>query len=264
MLYTRYRYASEFCRGKRLLEVACGQGIGLRYLAQHARHTVGGDVTVELLNRARHTLQGMIPLLRLDAEALPLRTASRDVIVCYEAIYYVEHPLRFLRECRRVLSPQGLLILCTVNPEWSDFHPSPYNRQYHSARRLSTLLQEAGFQAEISGAFPVAAASVRASCVSWIKRAAVAFHMIPSTMEGKRFLKRLFLGKLVRFPATVEDGMTVYGPPVPISLERTLTGYKILFAVCRPADPSAASGEFPLDEPTGVGRLPADLGPTLG
>ncbi len=235
MIYTCYRYAPEFCRGKRILEVACGQGVGLRYLAKHAGHTVGGDITEALLTRAQHRLQGAFPLVGLAAEALPLRTASRDVIVCYEAIYYVEQPLRFLQECRRVLALQGLLLLCTVNPEWPDFNPSPYSRQYYSARRLTTLLQEAGFQAEIFGAFPVAMASVRASCVSWIKRAAVAFHMVPSTMEGKRFLKRLFLGRLLPFPATVDDGMTTYCPPVPICLERAITGYKILFAVCRPA-----------------------------
>ena len=235
MLYTRYRYASEFCRGKRLLEVACGQGIGLGYLAQYAGHTVGGDVTVELLNRARHTLQGTLPLLRLNAEALPLRTASRDVIVCYEAIYYVEHPLRFLQECRRVLTPQGLLLLCTVNPEWPDFNPSPHSRRYYSIQQLSTLLQEAGFRAEVLGAFPVEKASLWASCVSWIKRAAVKVHLIPSTMAGKRSLKRMFFGRLVSFPPTVADGMTAYIPPVPISPDRPSTGYKILFAVGRSA-----------------------------
>lgn len=235
MLYARYRYASEFCRDKRILEVACGQGVGLGYLAKHAGHTVGGDVTEELLARAHQRLQGKISLLRLDAEALPLRTASRDVIVCYEAIYYIEHSSRFLNECRRVLASPGLLLLCSVNPEWPDFYPSPYSRQYYSARRLSALLQEAGFQAEVLGAFPAARASAWACCVSWIKRLAVTLHLIPSTMEGKRFLKRLFLGKLVHFPATIDDGMTAYCPPVPISLERAITGYKILFAVCRPA-----------------------------
>ena len=142
MVYTRYRFALDFCRGKRLLEVACGQAVGLGYLAKHAAQAVGADVTEKLLNRARHTLQETLPLLRLDADSLPLRTASRDVIVCYEAIYYLKHPIQFLQECRRVLSPQGFLLLCTVNPEWPDFNPSPYSRQYYSARQLSALLEE--------------------------------------------------------------------------------------------------------------------------
>ncbi|MCC2639804.1 MAG: putative methyltransferase [Nitrospira sp.] len=234
MLYTRYRYAAEFCRDKRLLEVACGQAVGLEYLAKQARHTVGGDITEELLARAR-AYSTKIPLLRLRAEALPLRAASRDVILCYEAIYFVEQPLAFLQECRRILTPRGLLLLCLVNPEWPDFNPSPYSRQYFSARRLSTLLQETGFQTDILGAFPATKSSPRDYLLSCVKRAAVVLRMIPSTMEGKRFLKRLFFGKLLPFPSTIADGMADYRPPLPISLGREVTGYKILYAVCRPA-----------------------------
>lgn len=233
MAYTRYRFASEFCPGRRVLEVACGQGVGLGYLARHAKEVVGGDLTERLLQQARHRLQGTLSLVRLDAGALPFSTASRDVIVCYEALYYLEHPLRFLQECRRVLSPQGLLLLCTVNPEWPDFNPSPHSRRYYSARQLSTLLEESGYQAELLAAFPAAPISLLASGVSWIKRTAVALHLIPSTMEGKRLLKRLFLGRLRRFPATVDDGIASYEQPVRVSPDHPITGYKILFALGR-------------------------------
>lgn len=233
MLYTRYRFASEFCRGKRILEVACGQGVGLGYLARHARDAVGGDITDQLLNRARHTLQGTLPLLRLEAESLPLRTASRDVIVCFEALYYLEHPMRFLQECRRVLAPQGLLLLCTVNPEWADFNPSPYSRQYYSTQQLSALLQEAGLQVEVFGAFPVTKASFRASCVSWLKRVAVRLKLIPSTMAGKRFLKRMFLGRLVTYPDRLCEGIVSYSQPLPLPSDRPTRNHKILFAVGR-------------------------------
>ena len=233
MLYTRYRFASEFCRDRRVLEIACGQGVGLGYLARHARDVIGGDITGTLLQQARRSSHGTLSLLRLEAEALPLCTASRDLIVCYEAIYFLKDPGQFLHECRRVLSPQGLLLLCAVNPEWPDFNPSPYSRQYYSARQFSALLQKSGFQAQILGAFPVTDASFVASCVSWIKRVAVALQLIPSSMEGKRLLKRFFLGRLVRFPATVDDGMAAYAGPVPISSDQPIMGYKILFAVGR-------------------------------
>lgn len=42
-LYTRYRFASEFCKDKDVLEVACGAGLGLGYLARFAKRVVGGD-----------------------------------------------------------------------------------------------------------------------------------------------------------------------------------------------------------------------------
>ena len=42
---TRYYFASKFCEGKDVLEVGCGAGQGLGYLARKARRVVGGDCT---------------------------------------------------------------------------------------------------------------------------------------------------------------------------------------------------------------------------
>lgn len=235
MVYTRYRFAVEFCRGRRVLEVACGPGVGLGYLARQAGEVVGGDLTDRLLRQAQRSLQETTPLVRLQAEALPLRTASRDVIVCYEALYFFEDAGQFVNECRRVLTPQGRLLLCTVNPEWQEFNPSFYAHRYYSARQLSALLRESGFQCELFGAFPTEPSSWRAVCVARLKRAAVAWRLIPKTMAGKRLLKRMFLGALVPFPARVTDGMAAYAQPVSIESDRPVDGYKVLFAVGRSA-----------------------------
>ena len=40
MLYTRYKWASQFIEGKDVLEVACGAGQGLGYLAKKAKKVV--------------------------------------------------------------------------------------------------------------------------------------------------------------------------------------------------------------------------------
>lgn len=234
MVYTRYRFAADFCRARRVLEVACGPGMGLRYLRRCADSIIGGDVTERLLHQARNQAQGSIPLLQLQAETLPLRSASRDVIVCYEALYFFEDVGKFLAECQRVLAPHGHLLLCAVNPEWPEFNPNAHARRYYSARELSTLLRESGFQPELFGAFPVVSSSIPAACLSWIKRVAAHLRLIPSSMAGKRALKRLFLGKLVSFPAAVDEEMALYVPPVSISLEQPAPGYKILFAVGTP------------------------------
>jgi len=235
MVYTRYRFAADFCRRRRVLEVACGPGVGLGYLARHAGEIVGGDFTDSLLGQARRSLRGVIPLVRLQAGALPLRAASRDVIVCFEALYFFEDAEKFLRECRRVLVSQGILLLCMVNPEWPEFNPNSSAHRYYSARQLSVLLKETGFHCDLFGAFPAATASRRAACVAGLKRAAVAWHLIPSTMDGKRLLKRLFLGPLVPFPEAVEDGMAAYAQPVPLESNQPVSGYKVLFAVGRSA-----------------------------
>lgn len=234
MVYTRYRFALDYCRGKRVLEVACGEGVGLEYLARQADQVVGGDLTWDLLVRARRSGTLRRSLVQLGADALPFHAASQDVILCYEAVYYFERPLQMLQDCRRVLAPNGLLILCSVNPEWSDFNPSPQSRQYLSAGRLASLAEAAGFRTELLGAFSTESPGPKATMVSWLKRTAVVLHLIPSTMRGKRLLKRLFLGELVSFPSAVEDGLAPYCPPVSIDSRRPVTDYKVLFALCRP------------------------------
>jgi hypothetical protein len=99
---------------------------------------------------------------------------------------------------------------------------------------LVRLLQAQGFSATVYGAFPVRKDSTRDYLVSWIKRLAVAFHLIPSTMQGKQFLKRLFLGELVPIPLALTEGLASYQPPVPVEGGAAVHNFKILFAVARP------------------------------
>jgi 2-polyprenyl-3-methyl-5-hydroxy-6-metoxy-1,4-benzoquinol methylase len=52
-MFHRYHFASNFCEGKEVLEVACGAGQGLGYLALKAKRVVGGDCTEELVRLAK-------------------------------------------------------------------------------------------------------------------------------------------------------------------------------------------------------------------
>lgn len=233
MVYTRYRYAAEYAAGKDVLEIACGSGQGTAYLARRARKIVGGDYTAALLRAACQVHRGRFPLLQLDAHALPVRAASVDVVLLYEAIYYLDEPERFLGECRRVLRDQGVLLICSVNKEWPDFNPSPYSVRYFTACELGDLLRTHGFCVDLRGAFPVTKPSPRAAIVSLLKRTAVALHLVPRTMKGKALLKRLFLGALVPLPPELTDGLAEYCAPVPISGSGRVSDFKVLFAVGR-------------------------------
>lgn len=235
MLYSRYRFASQHAAGKRLLEVACGPGLGVHYLAKHAGFVVGGDYTLGLVQSARRSVPTRLPLLALDAQFLPLAQGSMDIVICFEALYYFPEPERFLAECRRVLRPDGLLLLCTVNPEWPDFYPSKRSYRYYSAASLERLFMAQGFAADLFGAFPVRKERLRDHGISLLRRAAIALHLIPSTMKGKQVLKRLFLGKLAPIPRILSDGIAPYRPPVRIETTGPVRDFKLLFATGRPS-----------------------------
>jgi len=233
MMYTRYAYAASLCQDRSVLEVACGSGQGLGYLAKMGSRVVGGDCTENLLKAARGHYRNRVPLVRLDAHFLPFRGHTFDVVVLYEAIYYLARPDLFLRECRRVLRRAGVIVICTANREWSDFNPSPFSHRYFSSQELAGLLRGHGFTPELYGAFAVTRGSVRDRLVSMIKRAAIFLQLIPKTMRGKEFLKRLFLGKLVTMPPELSPELGETSPLTRLDGAGASSEFKVLYAIGR-------------------------------
>lgn len=232
MMYNRYKFAAEYAKGKRVLEVACGAGQGLGLLAGVAKEIVGGDCTQALVEEANAHYQGRVRVRDLDAHALPYGPDSFDVILLFEAIYYLSDPRQFLKECRRVLSPDGLVLIATANRERPDFNPSPFSVRYYSAGELIDLLESEGFGAELFGAFRVSRHGAKGKLIFLIRKLAVALHLIPKTMKGKALLKRLFYGKLQQVQE-VTEGMAGEQPVDKLMGNGAVPEYKVLFAVAR-------------------------------
>ena len=237
-LYHRYHTASLHARGRRVLEVACGPGLGLGYLTRTARLVVGGDYTASVLRMAQAHYQGRIPLLRLDAHHLPFSDRAFDLLVVFEAIYYLADAERFVAEARRVLDTNGTLLLCTVNREWREFSPSSFSTRYYSVPGLRGLLVNEGFtHLEFFGAFPTSAVSLKQEAVRAVRRIASAFHLVPKTLSGRESLKRLFYGPLVAIKPEIEDGVAEPYPLVGIPADVPNMEYKIIYALGRNGAP---------------------------
>ena len=232
-LYQRYYFASRFCGGKGVLEAACGAGVGLGIMAKTARQVVGGDINKTNLTVAQeyYKYRANLDFGLLDAHSLPFADNSFDVVVLYEAIYYLAWPERFIAEAHRILRPGGTIILGTANKDWSDFNPSPFSTRYFSAPELYQLLKQKFPQVEIYGAFPASTNSARGRLVSVIKKTAVRLNLMPKTMRGKELFKRIFFGQLMPLPAEITDGMAGYYEPAPISGDAPDSRHKVLYAV---------------------------------
>jgi ubiquinone/menaquinone biosynthesis C-methylase UbiE len=234
-LYHRYKFASTFCKGKDVLEVACGAGMGLGYLARVATKVVGGDIDKNNLRFAISHYEGKrnIEVRELDAHQLPYENKSFDVVILYEAIYYLAEPEKVLSESRRILRKGGVLLIATVNKDWSEFNPSPFSTSYFSVPELSASLQKIGFKVEMYGAFSVLPKGAKEKIVASIRKIAVALHLIPKTMKGKEFLKKIFYGKLKPLKGEVEEGSCDYSPPSLLPLDVPNHEYKVIYAVAR-------------------------------
>ena len=235
MLFTRYQWAAGFCKDKKVLEVGCGAGQGLGLLAKSASLVIGGDIEPANLKFAQRHYDGRdkIKLLLFDGHKFPLKDKSIDVVILYEAIYYLSEPEKFIQEALRVLKDKGVLLICTVNCSWPDFNPSPFSTKYFSVPELYQMLKTKFPTVEIYGAFPALADSAKTRLVSFIKRTAVSLHLIPKTMKGKKLLKRLFFGQLIPIPAEIEENGYHYQMPTLIPYNSPNSTYKVTYAVAR-------------------------------
>jgi ubiquinone/menaquinone biosynthesis C-methylase UbiE len=232
-LYSRYHFAIDFCRNKDVVEVACGAGLGLGYLARFAKKVIGGDIDEKNLHMAKNTYSKRenIEVVSLDAHKMPFGDKSFDVVILYEAIYYLSQPESFIGEAHRILRDDGVVIICSVNKDWDEFNPSPFSHKYYSAPELYAILSSNRFNTELHGECLARDGSIKNRILGLFKKGAVKFHLMPKTMKRKELLKRIFFGKLASLPAEITEGLADYIPPVSIDHNKPCTEYKVLFAV---------------------------------
>ena len=110
----RYAFATRFVRGKRVLDIACGEGYGAAALQKAgAANVIGVDVAEDVCLHARDRYG--LDARQGSAEHIPLTNRSVDIVVSFETIEHVPDPHCFLDECIRVLAPEGRLIISTPN-----------------------------------------------------------------------------------------------------------------------------------------------------
>lgn len=229
----RYYWARGFVEGRDVLEVGCGAGQGLGYLAQHARSVRGGDISAEVLDRARVTYGDAISLDVFDAARMPFPDASFDVIILFEAIYYLPDAGAFMDEARRVLRPGGHVLVATANKDLYDFNPSPFSVSYYGVRELGELCREHGYAADFWGYVDVTRVSLRQRILRPVKSLAARSGLIPKTMGGKEFLKKLFFGSLVDMPASILDTPQAYEPPLALADGVPDTRHKVIYCAAQ-------------------------------
>src|SRR5262245_56593246 len=143
----RYAFARRFAAGRRVADVACGEGYGSALLADVARDVVGVDIDPEAVAHARNAYAGRTNLRFAEgsATALPLPDASVDVVVSFETLEHLaaadQPPM--VAEFARVLAPAGVLVLSSPNrPEYSDArgYANPFHRHELDRDGLARLL----------------------------------------------------------------------------------------------------------------------------
>jgi ubiquinone/menaquinone biosynthesis C-methylase UbiE len=225
----RYSWAARRCVGKDVVELACGGGAGLGLLQKSARSFEGADCSGAMLERVRRYYGQRVHLRQFDAESMPYPDHTKDVLILFEAIYYLRNVGNFARECRRVLRPGGLVLIATANKDLPDFNASPHSHQYLGVVELRDEFARAGFDTRFWGYLDVSAMSLRQRLLRPVKRFAVAAGLMPKTMRGKQLLKRLVFGKPVIMPAEIAAAMADYAEPEPLQGSIADHNHKVIY-----------------------------------
>ena len=133
----RYAMALSLAKGKRVLDVACGEGYGSNLLASEAASVVGVDIDPPTIEHAQNKYaRSNLRFLVGPCSALPIEDSSTDLVVSFETIEHVEEQEQFLSEIKRVLTPDGVLIISSPDKkEYSDINEAknPFHKSelYH-------------------------------------------------------------------------------------------------------------------------------------
>ena len=226
----RYCWAKQFCKNKDVLEVACGSGQGLGMLNDFARSLSAGDYSSSVLETAIAHYQDRISLEVFDAQDMPFPDNKFDVVIIFEAIYYLPDFVVFLKECKRVLKNEGTILISMPNVLLEDFNKSPYSYEYFSIGQLKNILASNSFHSQFFGYLDVGSVSIKQKLFRPLKKIAADLGLIPKTMAGKKWLKRIVFGKLVPMPSEILLEHCA-GCTIPDRIDGEDSNHKVIYCV---------------------------------
>ena len=127
----RYAWAATHVAGNRVLDAACGEGYGSYLLSQSASRVIGIDLSEETIAHAsaRYKRQSL-EFVQGDVTDLPLENDSVDTVVSFETLEHLSKQDEMLGEFRRVLQPEGCLLISSPDrATYSD--ATGYDNPFH-------------------------------------------------------------------------------------------------------------------------------------
>jgi arylsulfatase len=113
----RYRFAKEFVKGKKVLDLACGEGYGSFMLSEDADSVLGIDIDdLSVRHASSKYIKEHLEFIKGSITDIPIESEKIfDVIVCFEALEHIEEHDELMNEVKRLLKDDGIFIVSTPN-----------------------------------------------------------------------------------------------------------------------------------------------------
>lgn len=152
-----YEWIAARCAGKRVVDMACGEGYGSDLLAAAgAASVVGVDANPEAHEHAR--LRYRRPNLRFERDLVESFAEPCDAVVFLQTIEHVENPGAILAHFRSMLSPGGVAYVSTPNvltlaPPGAQKSDNPWHLREYRAEEFRALCEGQFERVEMLGLF---------------------------------------------------------------------------------------------------------------
>lgn len=143
----RYALAKPYCKGKKVLDIACGEGYGSYFIRKWGALEIEAlDISESAIERARaHYIDEKIHFVCHRDEKLPYSDSAFDMVISLETMEHIKEAEEFLKELKRVLKPDGILIISCPNDRYfqtvGGSGQNPFHEAGYSFKEFKKLLE---------------------------------------------------------------------------------------------------------------------------
>lgn len=124
----RYAFAMQYIQGKDIIDIASGEGYGAHFMSNSAKSVVGVDISAEAVAFASEKYKkSNLTYMQGSAIEIPLPDNSIDVVVSFETIEHHDKHDEMMQEIKRILKPDGFLIMSTPQKAPDGIIRHPYH-----------------------------------------------------------------------------------------------------------------------------------------
>lgn len=99
-----------------ILDIACGSGFGSHYLSENGHNVIGCDIDVNTINECNARFENTnLNYIQADGAKLQFDNNNFDYVISFETIEHTSDYNKMLEEFKRVLKPEGKVIISTPN-----------------------------------------------------------------------------------------------------------------------------------------------------
>lgn len=146
----RYLLAKQYCQGKKVLDIACGEGYGSYVMAKNwgAEEVHGVDVSQTAIDKARGNFQSrnlFFDTLNAEGEVKHFEEDYFDVVVSFETIEHLNNPTQFLQNIHKWVKKDGIIIISCPNDYWyykEEGQGNPFHLKKYTLQEFIVLCEE--------------------------------------------------------------------------------------------------------------------------